>query len=241
LFSPDPNVRSPYVQQFSLGSTREIRRDLTATVSYVGKLGREPPLGLSVNPGLPAPNASLSNLDARRPYQGFGDIQDYRTQGNSEYNSMQVQVNKRFSHEFMITGAYTFSRAIDTYSNISETASIPIVSDLHESWALSDFNSKDILSIGYTWDPPKLNSLHGWLGGTARWIAGGWQSSGRYWARSGRPLDVRTGSENAFSGTPNQRPNVIGDPVLDGSRPRNQEIAQWFDASKFVLRIRHLR
>jgi hypothetical protein len=235
LFYPDPKMRSPYVQQFSLGITREIRRDLAATVSYVGKLGRKLPLGLSMNPGLPAPNASLANLDARRPYQGFGDLQDYSTQGNSEYNSLQAQVTKRFSRGFMIQGAYTFSRAIDTYSNISETASIPVVSDLHESWALSDFNSKQILSIGYTWDLPKLKSLHGWLGSPTRWILGGWQSSGRYWARAGRPLDIRTGSDTALSGTPNQRPSVIGDPVLDGSRPRNQEIAQWFDASQFVL------
>jgi hypothetical protein len=73
------------------------------------------------------------------------------------------------------------------------------------------------------------------MGTTARWVVGGWQTSGRYWARAGRPLDIRTGSDNAFSGTPNQRPNVNGDPVLDGSRPRNQEIAQWFDASKFTL------
>jgi hypothetical protein len=188
-----------------------------------------------MNPGLPAANASLANLDSRRPYQGFADIQDYSTQGNSEYNSLQAQVNKRFSRGFMVQGAYTFSRAIDTYSNISETASIPLVNNLHDSWALSDFNSKQILSIGYSWDLPKLSSLHGLLGGTARWVAGGWQTSGRYWARTGRPLDIRTGSDNAFSGTPNQRPNVNGDPVLDSGRPKNQQIAQWFDGSQFTL------
>ncbi len=235
IFYPDPTMRNPYVQQFSLGITRQVMKDLAVTASYVGKLGRKLSLGLSMNSAQPAPNASLANLDQRRIYQGFTDISDYSTQGNSEYSSLQVQVNKRFSHRFMATGAYTFSRALDTFSNISETASIPIVADLHRGWALSDFNSKQILSIGYSWDLPRFDSLHGFFGTTARWVAGGWQTSGRYWARSGRPLDIRNGSDVALSGTPNQRPNVNGDPVLPMGRARKDEIAQWFNGSLFTL------
>jgi outer membrane receptor protein involved in Fe transport len=235
LFYPDPTMRNPYVQQFSLGIMQQVLRDLAVTASYVGKLGRKEPLGLTMNPGLPAPGASLANLDARRPFKGYGDIQDYSTQGNSEYNGLQLQVDKRYSRSFMVTGAYTFSRAIDTYSNISETASIPIVYDLHESWALSDFNSKHILSIGYSWDLPRLDSLHGVFGTAIKSIVGGWQTSGRFFARSGRPLDIRNGADVAFSGTPNQRPNVFGDPVLGTGRSRNDEIAEWFDPNVFAL------
>jgi hypothetical protein len=42
-----------------------------------------------------------------------------------------------------------------------------------------------------------------------------------------------TGADNAPSGTPQQRPNVNGDPVLSGGRSTAQKLAQWFDPYVF--------
>ena len=51
--------------------------------------------------------------------------------------------------------------------------------------------------------------------------------------RSGMPVNVTTGADNALSSTPNQRPNVNGNPVLSYDRPRAEKILAWFDRSVF--------
>ena len=43
-----------------------------------------------------------------------------------------------------------------------------------------------------------------------------------------------TGVDNALSGTPLQRPNVNGNPVLPSDRNRTAQIAGWFDPTVFT-------
>ena len=53
-------------------------------------------------------------------------------------------------------------------------------------------------------------------------------------ARTGQPLNIVTGQDNALSGTPNQRPNLVGDPHLSSDRPRSELVAAWFDRTAFA-------
>jgi hypothetical protein len=53
--------------------------------------------------------------------------------------------------------------------------------------------------------------------------------------QSGTPINVLTGADNALSGNPNQRPNVIGNPVLPGGRFTAAEIAEWFNPAAFAV------
>ena len=45
--------------------------------------------------------------------------------------------------------------------------------------------------------------------------------------------NIITGANNALSGTPQQRPNVNGNPVLPGDRPKGERVAQWFNPGVF--------
>jgi hypothetical protein len=65
-------------------------------------------------------------------------------------------------------------------------------------------------------------------------VAGGWEVNGLVSLRSGTPINVLTGADNAFSGTNNQRPNVIGNPALPDGRSEGAEILAWFDRTAFA-------
>jgi hypothetical protein len=67
-----------------------------------------------------------------------------------------------------------------------------------------------------------------------RSVAGGWQLNGLVSLRSGTPFNSLTGADNALSGTPSQRPNVIGDPNLPGGRSRGDQILAWFNRAAFA-------
>ena len=230
IFYPDPTLRSPYVQQFNLNVQRQIWKDLQIQAGYFGKLGRNLLLGLSPNPALPAPGATLANENNRRILPCFGNNSEISSEANSSYNALQVEVNKRFSHNFSVQGAYTFSRSIDDGSAFSLGAAVPNVFNLHSQWALSDFYAKHIASFSWIWDLPRLTGYHAAL----RFIGGGWQVNGLVSMRSGTPINVLTGADNALTGNPSQRPDVVGNPVLPGGRSTAAKIAQWFNPAAFA-------
>jgi outer membrane receptor protein involved in Fe transport len=229
---PDPYARTPNVQEFNLTFEQQVAPDTVLQVAYVGKLGHNLMQGVSANPALPAPGMTLSNEDQRRLYRGWGDMTDLETTANSNYNALQIQGTKRFSRHFSIQGAYTWSKAIDDFSSTSaETAAAPQPLNLATERGLASFNAAQVGSLSWIWDLPVLSTKPA----AVRWIAGGWQFNGLFTARTGEPLNITVGSDIALSGTPNQRPNVVGNWHLPGGRSEAAEIAQWFNPLAFQM------
>ena len=222
---PDPGTRSPYVEQFNLDVQRQIVKDLSLEVAYIGKLGHKLPIGWNNNPGLYGPGATASNIDQRRPLQGFGNDAIFSDGMNSSYHALEVQALKRFSHRFTAQMSYTYAKSIDLSSTLSESGGVANPFNLNSDRGVSDFWSKHIAAVTWIYDLPLLSSRNA----TLRTIAGGWEVTGIWTARSGLPINITTGSDIALSGTPSQRPNVTGNPVLPGGRSRQDQILEWFN------------
>ncbi len=226
----DPTSRTPYVQQFNLNVQHQPVSGLMVQVGYVGKLSRKLMLSMEGNPAVYAPGATLGNIDRRRIIPGFGTARVISSQGNASYNALQVEVNKRFSKGFSVQGAYTFSRAIDVYSGITVAASVPNVFDLSKEVGLTNSHAKHIASASWLWDLPQFSSASPIL----RFVAGNWHLNGLVTMRSGMPFNVVSGQDIALSGTPNQRPDVVGNPYLPDNRSRGEKILAWFDRTAFA-------
>ena len=232
LTFPSQTLRTPYTFQYNLTVQRQVLRDTVLEVAYVGKLGRKLLTDLSTNPAMYSPTATVANEDSRRLYYGFGSLNQMGTFAVSEYNALQVRANKRFAKHFMVQGNYTFSKAMDnSSSSVTDTAAIPQPFNLKSEWGPSDFYAKHIASIAGTYELPKLAHHNVFL----REVLGNWNITGRMTARTGTPLNIVTGADNALTGTPKQRPNVNGDPVLSSDRSTAQKVAQWFDGSVFSV------
>jgi hypothetical protein len=232
LTYPSPTLRTPYTFQYNLTVQRQVLHDTLLEVAYVGKLGRKLLTDISTNPAVYLPGATVANEDSRRIYSGFGALSEMGTFGVSEYNALQVRANKRYSRHLMVEGAFTFSKAMDnSSSSVTDTAAIPNPFNLKEQWSLADFYAKYTASIAGSYDLPKLLN-HNVL---IREAAGGWNLVGRFIAHSGIPVNVVTGADNMLSGTPQQRPNVSGDPLFSSSRTTAQQLAQWFNPAVFSV------
>jgi hypothetical protein len=187
-------------------------------------------MGVSTNPALFAPGATVGNLNSRRLIQGFGNLQNISSRANSTYHGFQLEATKRMSRGFSVQGAYTWSKSLDQASAIALGAAVPNVFDLRTQWGRSDFDARHVMALSWIWDLPKFTTA----AAPVRWIAGGWQVNGLLTARTGQPLNILTGQDNALSGTPNQRPNLVGNPYLSSDRPRKDLVAAWFDRSAFA-------
>src|SRR5205085_9031567 len=81
----------------------------------------------------------------------FSSIFAQDTIANSNYNSLQASLQKRFTHGLQFELAYTWSKSFDEASSFEGILN-PI--DFHQSYSLSQFDARHRLVFSYVWDLP---------------------------------------------------------------------------------------
>ena len=116
----DPNVRTPYIQQYNTNVQWEFAKNYLLEVGYVGSKGTKLLQVITLNqPGYnPATNSFTAPFGTVLSTQKntAGGIQQVQSTSLSHYNSLQVSVTKRFSQGLQFLAAYTLGRSTDFYS-----------------------------------------------------------------------------------------------------------------------------
>jgi hypothetical protein len=124
--------------------------------------------------------------------------------GFSTYHSLQVQLNKQFSHGLSWVSNYTFSKSISNITDVYSVGVNPglmVANNLALQKAISSYDQPHVVKIGLNYEFPfgrgKLVGAH--MHGLANGVFGGWTVSfiGNY--NSGTPLSF--GANAAASGT----------------------------------------
>ena len=144
------------------------------SVGYVGRRGlhlqRESDINqpttavVAANPGV--------NINALRPFKGYGSIRETDNVANSIYQSLQVSWTRRFENGLQFGASYTLSKSMDNGSNQRDV--IPNTYNPAMLWGPSEFDARHIVVINYLYQLPFLRHQSG-LAGKA---LGGWQISG---------------------------------------------------------------
>jgi hypothetical protein len=262
----DPNVVTPYVQQFIVGVQREILKDTLLEVSYVGTRGSNLFRMINVNQMDLVANGFIRDFEAARrnlvannnantgestgnlgrlfngtiPSSAFADIQnnnvgrladslDRGTQGiglaaaglpdnffrpnpqfsiagvgctcsSSEYDALQVQLQRRLSAGLAFSVNYTLAKSTDDVSNDTRGAGTELVvpSDpnrLDLDQGRSDFDVRHVFRGHFIWDLPfgHGRAINSDATGFVNALISGWQINGIVDASSGFPLTVFSG------------------------------------------------
>jgi hypothetical protein len=134
------------------------------------------------------------NINAFRPYLGFGSIRQTDNVANSLYNALQVTWNRRYSGGLMFGVSYTLSKSMDNGSNQRDV--VPNTYDPQVLWGPSEFDARHIFVFNYLYDLPIFKN-HSSLSGK---LLGGWQISGVTQFQAGLPCGVAGGSDYAGVG-----------------------------------------
>lgn len=212
----------PYLHKWSLDVQRQLPAEILLDVGYVGSRGIH--LIRTIDSNQPVANAAVAggqiSANAVRPYPGFGAINDFATNGNSLYHSLQVSLARRFSRGISIQSAYTFSKSMDD----SSTPQNSYLANRPE-WGLSGFDRTHVSTSSFVWELPFGTHWTGW----EKRLFHGWEISGIMSFQSGNPMTITIPSDRAGTGDGGQRPNVLG-PV-----ERLMTLSQWFTTSAFAL------
>jgi hypothetical protein len=223
-----PGLREGTLHSWNVAFQRQLPFQLTADIAYVGNRGVNLVMDIDEN----ASRVYGSGNNGRPQFATFNRTGTTRVRSNdnkSEYNALQVKVDRRFQNGFMVTNSYTLSRSKDQV-NENTTLGTPIDPSL--SWSRSNFDRTHnyVLTAIYElpWGPGKR-----WMGESLLGkIVGGWQVSGLFVAQSGVPLNI-TGNGTVLN-TPGNTAfaNQNGDHrVLGGLGPGEL----YFDPSVYSL------
>lgn len=233
ILSDDPRARTPQVHQYSLGIQQELPGNLLAEVAYVGSLGRKLNVRIDINqarlgarPDEPVP--------PRRPFAGFGSIWMDKSIATSNYNALQLRMEKRFSQNIYLLGVYTLSKSLDTAS-LSPDA--PQDSrNLRANYGPSVFDQRHRFVLSYLYKLP-FGSGQKYLKsakGMAQAILGGWQFNGIVTVASGSRFSVQASGDRTQTGCLGcvQRANIIG--TASGNLSDSQRsVDRWFNTTVF--------
>ena len=238
------HAKTPVAYRYTAGVQRDIGWGTVVDVSYVGSTNRNLEMQTNINPvpdGAKFVDLHPENIDPRngralpddflRPYRGYQAINIRTNFGKGSYNSLQVQVNRRYIKGLQFGAAYTYARAYGWGDD--DPASVSILRPLQQ-WYYGPVanNQRHNLTVNYTYDLPDIakswtklaqGALDGWqLSGENAWVSGDWDN-----------IDLSTTDSFDFTGgSEGARPNVIDNPML----PRNQRdpLTAWFNTAAFA-------
>ncbi|HZT59023.1 MAG TPA: TonB-dependent receptor, partial [Pyrinomonadaceae bacterium] len=177
-------------------------------------------------------SAATNLLDQIRPYRGYRSITMLEPRFNSNYHSLQVSAQHRFSADSQVSIAYTWSKNLTDEQN--DRSNAPENSyDIHSEYGRAALDRRHIFIANANYVLPFFQKQEGFRGHAL----GGWETSTIVTLESGLPFTATTSSFDA-AGLGNisalvagNRPNMICDP--NENAPHT--VQQYFNTQCFQL------
>lgn len=185
VFGIERDARTPKSYNYSAGIQREIGWGTVIDVTYAGFQMRNGEMETNINPvpdGARFLDVNPQNADPRnpasakpaeflRPYLGYQAINIRSHFGTAHYNSLQMQLNRRYIRGLQFAVAYTLAKTVSDGTTFNPLRP-------GKAWNESPDGSTQFhnLIMSYTWDLPKGSRL--WNTMVMRGLLDGWQLSG---------------------------------------------------------------
>jgi len=264
-----PDMKTPTLISWSLRVEQQILPETSLAVGYIGSHGYHEMIGIDANepfpvicPASPCPATypstfpgALANApvpagayyipfvspSTPRANPAIANTWTWFSRGDSNYNALQIDVNRRFSHGLSLRGVYTWSKALDDGDSLNATAAgnapglVSNPFNLRADYGLATYDVRHIAVINTMYRLPFGHgeayggSLEGWKSA----IASGWSVNSIITVQSGFPFTPQLSYNPSNNGDtrnpvrPFANPDFTG-PVILG-KP-----GQWFNPDAFL-------
>lgn len=232
----NPDQKTPVVRQFSVGPEYELFEGTVLAVEYVGNQTRNGRRLLNINQGVIAtPGVGPVTFPYAQYGYGSAFLQQVATFGRTDYHSVQVRLQRRFTKGFAYTASFTYGRALgDFLDHLSADGSgggqYPINAyEPDRNYGPLTFDIPRRFTGSFIYELPVGKGRPKDPGGLLGALLGNWNVNGIVTISDGRPFTVTT---NDRAGTGQGRisvANCVGNPV-----PDDQTIDSWILLSAFA-------
>jgi hypothetical protein len=220
------------------------RRDMVnyqfgATINYTLPLAFELQTGYSAALGRHLMDRKhVNTIDpatGQRPLPQFGSIDRKGSDGVSNFHGLQVGLNRRFTRGWLWGTQYMWSKSIDDSSAGANESQLAQNARCRRcDRARSQFDVRQTATLSSTYELPFGKGRKYLNGGFGAVVLGGWEGSGIFTARTGRPLSVILTRSSADIPDGNTRAQQRPDAVAGVSQiPSNQTADSWINFDAF--------
>jgi hypothetical protein len=228
------SIPTQYVQEIFLNIERELPGKLMLSAGYVYTKGTHLGFQRDLNQ---VPEALLGpgNAQNLRPYPQFQSINAWHWDGRSNYNALQVRVEKRTSQGLYFVVNYAWQKTMDTGTASGGSTGVDIWQNAYDpaaNYSLSTLDQPNMINglasyeLPFGKGRPFLNS-----NGVLNQVLGGWKLGAYFQVHGGLPFTPVVGTSNlsnSLAGTwfPNRSAKgTLAHPTIN----------QWFDVSAFQI------
>jgi hypothetical protein len=264
-----PDMKTPTLVSWSLRVEQRLSENTSFTLGYVGSHGYHEMIGIDGNepfpvicPASPCPATypstfpgALANApipdgafyipfvspSTPRANAAIANTWTWFSLGNSNYNALQVDLNRRFSHGLSVRGVYTWSKALDDGDSLNGTAAANapgLVSNpfhLYADYGLATYDVRNVGVINAMYRLPlgRGQAVGGSLEGVGNALISGWSVNSIAIFQSGFPFTPQLSYNPSNNGDtrnpvrPFANPDFTGKVIL--GKPQ-----QWFDPNAFL-------
>jgi hypothetical protein len=226
------NYNRGYIESFNFTVQREIAKDFTAQVAYVGTKAIRHTDDININASGPGGG------NAGRVYFPITgqttDITMSTPFSTSNYNSLQAQVTKRMGSG-IVGATYTFSKAMDFGDNDDSGLTWAWTPMWERNYALAGFDRTHNFQLFADWALPFGHGKQ-WLSqGIAAAVAGGWQLNGILSRESGLPFTIASaGTSVNAPGNTQTAEQVLTNVAILGGHGIGATGASYFNPAAFA-------
>ncbi len=230
----DPKFDPPRIYQWNLGVQQDIGNGTVVDVSYVGNSGTNLYQTRNLNtiaPGIRFDDTYRDRTTDRplpdvflRPYYGYQGINLQENTGWSNYNALQVSVNRRYTSSFQYGIAYTWSKAMGLGNG--DRDALPIYRSARGYlYGKTGFDQTHMFVANYLWSLPNARIFADNPAGRA--LFHNWEVAGIITMASGFPRGVGfsyTDGVDRWGGGDSPRANMVANPVIS-----SKSFERWFN------------
>jgi len=230
-FAVNPNLRTPYMQNFNMNIQQELGRKMVFEIGYVGSNGHK--LLQTVDANQPT-QAMITAADLGCNCINQGSVPRFYTStnpffylnylessANSNYNSLQTSFRINDWHGLTSTFNYTWSHSIDDASDSWEY--VPNASTPNETYGTnpnkgdSNFDVRNRIAWNFMYQIPDAKDSR------FKVIRNGWGINGIVTFQSGQPFQLNYNFEDDYDGSGSYYgvPDVVGPVHYNQNDPAN--------------------
>jgi len=230
-----PNMKPPTIQQWNLTFEQQAPFSTLLRFSYQGSsayhlLGAIEGNAAVYNPAL-TQKQNVSNYNARRPmgayYQGLSLNEDI---GTSNYHALIATLQRQVGHGLTVLTGYRWSRCMTTADPTGFNSDVYATPNRSADYGQCSYDVRNQYKASAVWQLPSTHFHQAFTDG----LLSGWAVNGILTLRSGQPFTALSGVDNSTSGIGKDRADLIGNPILPGSRSHAQRVRAFFNTAAFA-------